>query len=111
AGIIDFGDAVHTALIADVAVGVMGQLATPESADDAIREFVEGYRAEQTLRAEEMGVLNWLVAGRIIQNVVITAWHRAHNPATLHFAGYDAQFFGWRIDLARRLTFGSQHRA
>jgi Ser/Thr protein kinase RdoA (MazF antagonist) len=107
-GIIDFGDAVHTAVIADVAVGVMGQLATPESADEAIREFIDGYRAEQPLRAEEMDVLNWLIAGRIAQNVVITAWHRAQNPATQHFAGYDASFFGWRIDLARRLTFGSQ---
>ena len=103
-GIIDFGDAVHTALIADVAVGVMGQLATPESADEAIREFVDAYRAKQPLLAEEMDLLNWLIAGRIAQNVVITAWHRASNPATRHFAAYDANFFGWRIDLARRLT-------
>ncbi len=108
-GVIDFGDAVHTALVADVAVGVMGQLATPESADDAIREFVAGYCVEQPLRAEEMEILNWLIAGRITQNVVITAWHRAQNPATRHFAGYDAQFFGWRIELARRLTLGSHH--
>jgi Ser/Thr protein kinase RdoA (MazF antagonist) len=107
-GIIDFGDAVHTARIADVAVGVMGQLTTPESADEAIREFVDGYRAEQPLRTDEMGVLNWLIAGRIAQNVVITAWHRAQNPASQHFARYDAHFYGWRIDLARRLTFGSQ---
>jgi hydroxylysine kinase len=105
AGIIDFGDAVHTALIADVAVGVMGQLATPESADEAIREFVDAYRANQPLLAEEMDLLNWLIAGRIAQNVVITAWHRASNPATQHFAAYDANFFGWRIDLARRLTW------
>jgi len=103
-GIIDFGDAVHTALIADVAVGVMGQLATPESADEAILEFVDAYRALQPLLAEEMDLLNWLIAGRIAQNVVITAWHRASNPATRHFAAYDANFFGWRIDLARRLT-------
>ena len=110
-GIIDFGDALHTALIADVAVGVMGQLATPGSADEAIRDFVDAYCAELPLHAEELDVLNWLIAGRIAQNVVITAWHRARNPATPHFAGYDASFFGWRIDLARRLTFDSQHPA
>ena len=110
-GIIDFGDALHTALIADVAVGVMGQLATPGSADEAIRDFVDAYCAELPLHAEELDVLNWLIAGRIAQNVVITAWHRARNPATPHFAGYDANFFGWRIDLARRLTFDSQHPA
>jgi hydroxylysine kinase len=106
AGIIDFGDAVHTALIADVAVGVMSQLSTPESADDAIREFVDGYRAEQPLHTAETDLLSWLIAGRIAQNVVITAWHRAQNPATRHFAGYDANFFGWRVELARRLTSG-----
>jgi len=103
-GIIDFGDAVHTALIADVAVGVMGQLATPERADEAISEIIDAYRAKQPLLAEEMDLLNWLIAGRIAQNVVITGWHRASNPATQHFAAYDADFFGWRIDLARRLT-------
>src|SRR5581483_8095989 len=36
-GVIDFGDAVHTALVADVAVGVMGQLASPDTADESIR--------------------------------------------------------------------------
>ncbi len=107
-GIIDFGDAVHTALIADVAVGVMSQLSTPESADDAIREFVDGYCVEQPLRTEELALLNWLIAGRIAQNVVITAWHRARNPSTQHFAGYDTSFFGWRLELARRLAFGLQ---
>jgi len=111
AGIIDFGDAVHTPLIADVAVGVMGQLATPEHADEAICEYVEAYCNEQPLQAEELSVLNWLIAGRIAQNVIITAWHRSQHSAIQHFAGYDADFFGWRIDLARRLISSPQRTA
>ncbi len=103
-GIIDFGDSVHTALVADVAVGVVGQLAAPESAEEAICDFVRAYCEVEPLASEELAILNWLIAGRIVQNVVITSWHRAHNPAATHFNGFDAEFFGWRIALAEHLV-------
>jgi Ser/Thr protein kinase RdoA (MazF antagonist) len=103
-GIIDFGDAVHTALVADVAVGVTGQLATPETADEAAREFVAAYCEVEPLLAEELAILNWLIAGRIVLNVVLTAWHRIQNPAGGHFDGFDASFFEWRVEFAKRLV-------
>ncbi len=103
-GIIDFGDAVHTALVADVAVGVTGQLATPETADEAVREFVEAYCEIEPLRDEELAILNWLIAGRIVLNTVLTARHRAQHPSGGHFDGFDATFFGWRIEFAKRLV-------
>lgn len=103
-GVIDFGDAVHTALIADVAVGVIGQLATPDKADEAIREFVGAYCEVEPLTAEELALLNWLIAGRIVQNVVMTSWHRARNPSSKHFDGFDAAWFEWRLALAQRLV-------
>jgi len=103
-GVIDFGDAVHTALIADVAVGVIGQLATPENADDAIHEFVRAYGEVEPLTTEELTILPWLIAGRIVQNVVMTSWHRAHNPSSGHFDGFDASYFEWRLALAQRLV-------
>lgn len=103
-GVIDFGDAVHTALVADVAVGVIGQLATPEKADDAIREFVGAYCEVEPLTPEELTLLNWLIAGRIVQNVVMTSWHRAHNPSSKHFDGFDSAYFEWRLALAQRLV-------
>ena len=104
-GIIDFGDAVHTALVADVAVGVTGQLATPESAQDAIREFVEAYCEVEPLRREERALLNELIAGRTVLNAVLTAWRRAGESSSGgHFQAFDAAYFGWRIELARRLV-------
>ena len=103
-GIIDFGDAVHTALVADVAVGVTGQLATPETAQDAIREFVEAYCELEPLRQEELALLNGLIAGRTVLNAVLTAWRRAGDSSGGHFEAFDTAYFGWRIELAQCLV-------
>jgi hydroxylysine kinase len=103
-GIIDFGDLVHTALAADIAVGVIGQLATAESADEAMREFVEGYCAIEPLCPEERELLKWLIAGRIVQNVTLTSWYRSQSPPGGHFEAFDAGYFEWRVALAERLT-------
>ncbi len=121
-GIIDFGDAVYTAQAADVAVGVTGQLDTPETADDALREFVAAYCEVKPLRPEELRLLNWLVAGRIVLSLVRIACLRlqqpegsegnpekrqrrdAGQPAGGHFEAFDATFFGWRIEFAKRLV-------
>jgi hydroxylysine kinase len=103
-GIIDFGDAIHTALVADVAVGVTGQLAAPETADEAIREFVGTYCEVQPLCPEELALLNWLIAGRTVLNAVLTAWRRAESSSGGHFEAFDAAYFGWRIELAKRLV-------
>jgi Ser/Thr protein kinase RdoA (MazF antagonist) len=103
-GIIDFGDAIHTALAADVAVGVTGQLASPETANEAMREFICAYQEVEPLREEELALLDWLVAGRIVLNVVLTAWFRMRQTSGGHFDGFDADYFGWRIDFAQRLV-------
>lgn len=103
-GVIDFGDSVHTALVADVAVGVIGQLAAPETADESIREFVDAYCDVEPLSPEELAILPLLIAGRIVQNVVMTSWHRARNPGGAHFDGFDTAYFEWRVALARRFV-------
>jgi Ser/Thr protein kinase RdoA (MazF antagonist) len=103
-GVIDFGDSVHTALVADVAVGVIGQLAAPETADESMREFVDAYCDVVPLSPEELAMLPLLIAGRIVQNVVMTSWHRARNPGGTHFDGFDTAYFEWRVALARRLV-------
>lgn len=103
-GILDFGDLVHTALAADVAVGVIGQLASAQSGEEAMREFVAGYCSIEPLRAEELDLLRWLIAGRIVQNVTVTSWYRAHSPGSGHFEAFDADYFEWRVALAERLS-------
>ncbi len=103
-GIIDFGDSVHTALVADVAVGIVGQLASPETAEKTIRDFVRAYCDVESLLPEELALLPFLIAGRIVQSVVIMSWHRAHNRAATHFDGFDTRFFKWRLALAKRLV-------
>lgn len=103
-GVIDFGDSVHTALVADVAVGAVGQLAAPETADGSIREFIRAYCEVEPLSCEELAILPRLIAGRIVQNVVMTSWHRARNPGGTHFDGFDTTYFEWRVALARRLV-------
>jgi len=102
-GIIDFGDALNTALIADVAVGVIGQLATPETADQAVGEFVHAYCVIEPLSSEELQLLNWMVAGRIVQNIVLISWHRTRQAEDKHFSTFDTTFFEWRVELAKRL--------
>ena len=103
-GTIDFGDSVHTALVADVAVGVMGQLERPETAEEAIMDFVRAYCEIEPLNAEELSLLDWLIAGRIVQNVLITSWHRALNPIDAHFSEFDGAYFQWRVELAKHLV-------
>lgn len=107
-GVIDFGDSVHTALAADVAVGAVGQLAAPDTADESMREFVGAYCEVEPLDSEELAILPRLIAGRIVQNVVMTSWHRARNAGGAHFDGFDTTYFAWRVALARRLVSGIQ---
>ena len=109
-GIIDFGDAVHTARIADVAVGVIGQLSVPQGADVAMHAFIEAYQEVSPLSAEETLLVPWLVAGRIVQNVILTSWYRSRRPDEQHFAALGADFFTWRIDFAKQLRAQARHR-
>lgn len=105
-GVIDFGDSVHTALVADVAVGAVAQLATPQTADEAIRDFVGAYCEVEPLSTQELDILPWLIAARILQSVVMISWDRAHNPGSTHFDGLDTTYFAWRLALAKRLAHG-----
>ncbi|MDG5497504.1 phosphotransferase [Niveispirillum sp. BGYR6] len=103
-GVIDFGDAVHTARAADVAIGVIGQLSSADTAELAMGEFIDAYQSVTPLNAEECTLLNWLVAGRIVQNVVMTTWYRTHGPNREHFAAFGKDFFAWRLEFAQRLV-------
>ncbi len=104
AGIIDFSDALHTALVADVAVGAVGQVASPEAAREAIAEFVAAYQEVEPLLADELAILNRLVAARLVTNYVVVSWKRALRPEDGHFAAFGPEYFRWRLELALQLA-------
>jgi len=97
-GIVDFGDAVHTAQIADFAVA-LASLMRGRSADDVFRIAriaTDGYASRLPLEAEELELLGDLVATRLAQIVVISAWRVARYPDNAtYIQAWDAD--SWRL--------------
>jgi Ser/Thr protein kinase RdoA (MazF antagonist) len=117
-GIIDFGDLVHTALIADVAIlaadqiGVRGSAVAGSdgagsdvgaSARDSIADIVMAYHEAVPLLPPELVLLNPLIAGRVLTDIVVAAWHRHRNPAGTHYSDPDPALVRARIALADQL--------
>ncbi|MDF8332807.1 phosphotransferase [Novosphingobium cyanobacteriorum] len=103
AGIIDFGDALHTARVCDVAVGMIGQMASPATAQAMTQAFLDGYQSAVELTPEERAILPRLVAARVVQNVVMTTHYREKNEDSGHFAAFDDKYFAWRVAFAQSL--------
>jgi len=99
-GIIDFGDLVHTALVADVAIVAADQIDAEKSARDSINDVVMAYHATTPLLPQELAMLNPLIAGRLLADVVIASWHRRRNPAGTHYADLSRDFVNARVSLA-----------
>src|SRR5215211_1132983 len=81
-GIVDFGDAVQTAQGADFAVA-LASLMRGREADEVFRVgriAIDGYSSRLPLEAEELELLGDLVAARLAQIVVISAWRVARYP-------------------------------
>jgi 4-aminobutyrate aminotransferase-like enzyme len=97
-GIVDFGDAVHTAQVADFAVA-LASLMRGRSADDVFRIAriaIDGYSSRLPLEPEELELLGDLVAARLAQIVVISAWRSARYPENAaNIQAWDAD--SWRL--------------
>jgi hydroxylysine kinase len=107
-GVIDFGDMVHTALVADVAVVASEQI--PEdpgidlrAAGEVIHDVVSAYHESVPLLAPELDVLGTLVAARLVTNLVVQAWHLHHNPGGGHYRPLAVDLIPARLQLARGL--------
>jgi len=82
AGIVDFGDAGHTAQVGDFAVA-LASLLRGRPADDVFRVArlaIDGYASAVPLEPLELEVLGDLVATRLATIVVISAWRVARYP-------------------------------
>ena len=102
-GVIDFGDLVHTALIADVAIVAADQIAGGESVRDSIADIVIGYHETSPLLPPELALLNPLIAARVLTDVVIPAWHRRRNPGGTHYSDLLPHTVRARVELAAEL--------
>jgi Ser/Thr protein kinase RdoA (MazF antagonist) len=103
AGVIDFGDLVHTALVADVAIVAADQIAAGESVRDSIADIVMAYHEITPLLPPELVLLNPLIAGRVLTDVVIPAWHRRRNPGGTHYSELSPETVRARVELAAEL--------
>jgi hydroxylysine kinase len=80
-GIIDFGDAVRTQLINDVAIGACyGTVAGSHPLEHPLA-FVAGFQSVRTLSHAELDLLFTLMAARLAVTVAITEWRAQRFPA------------------------------
>lgn len=107
AGIIDFGDTVHTALVADVAIMMAEQILEPASAEQVIGDLLAGYESVTPLLPSELALLRQLIVARIVMSAVIPSWHRFHNPANTHYARVTREFVSKRMLIAEALLANS----
>ncbi|MBB6413740.1 phosphotransferase [Mesorhizobium sangaii] len=79
-GIIDFGDAVRTAIAVDVATALLNQM--PKDVGDAdrcdlfdeARDVLHGYIRFADLTEEELRLIPFLAMGRLAARVLLTSW-------------------------------------
>lgn len=107
-GLIDFGDAVHSARVADAAV-VAAELipedcAGLEGAARCVMDVLRSYETAMPLDAAERSLLGALIAARLITGLVVQQWHRRRNPAGQHYVELAPDFIRMRLELAQGLS-------
>ncbi|OQM75558.1 aminotransferase class III-fold pyridoxal phosphate-dependent enzyme [Manganibacter manganicus] len=99
AGLIDFGDALHTVLIAEIAVACAYSILDIEDPIGGAAELVAGFHAEYPLREEEIDLLFDLIMARLVISVTLSAARRNRADDNPYLAISEAP--AWR--LLRRL--------
>ncbi len=94
-GIVDFGDMAHTALVLDLVAALVALLGGREDAADlfaAAEAAVAGYAAVTPLEDEEATLLGDLVAARLAQTTLISAWRIGIYPENAaYLSSWDAE--------------------
>ena len=80
AGIIDFGDSVHSTLVNDVAVACSYLIRETDTPLAPVVEFLKSYCPVMPLTEAELGVLPELIATRHMLTIVIGNWRAAQDP-------------------------------
>lgn len=84
AGLIDFGDAVYSALINNLAIACTYAILYEEEPLQAASHIVSAYHASYPLRPEETDLLYYLIAARLCISVTQSAWHASEGSANEH---------------------------
>ncbi len=94
-GIIDFGDAVHTVLIAEVAIACAYAILDLDDPVGAAAELAAGFHEKYPLRSEEIDVLFDLIAMRLVMSVTFSASRRDRTADNPYLAVSEAP--AWRL--------------
>jgi Ser/Thr protein kinase RdoA (MazF antagonist) len=84
-GILDFGDATHTALVNDVAVMAAYQLGDDRDPTATAIDAIAGYHAVTELSAAELGLLPRLIIARMVARVIVPEWRAKQSPANRRY--------------------------
>ena len=94
-GIIDFGDAVHTVLIAEVAITCAYSILDMEDPIGAAAALAAGFHEQYPLQAEELDVLFNLIAMRLVTSVTLSASRHDRTEDNPYLAISEAP--AWRL--------------
>ena len=90
-GILDFGDVVHTARAADLAVSLSYLL---DGGWASVQPVIDGYQRACRLTDDELELLPMLVEGRLAQRILLAEW-------LAHTAPANAEYVRRNLDLSR----------
>ena len=79
-GLIDFGDLVHSTLVADLAIAAAYALLGKPDPVEAATHVVAGFHGVLPLTEDEIGLLDTLVRTRLAVSVINAAWQRRSSP-------------------------------
>ena len=87
-GIIDFGDMAHTALVLDVPATLQSLVRGRTDLFEVSEAFLAGYASVLPLDAGEAELLGDLLAGRMAQTILISAWRMPQYPDNEYIRGW-----------------------
>ncbi len=88
AGILDFGDMAHTALVLDLPAMLQSVLRGRSDPFEAAASAIGGYVQVTPLEAEEADLLADMLAARMVQTVLISVWRTADHPDNAYIRGW-----------------------
>ena len=105
AGVIDFGDAVHSPLVQDLAVAAAYQLGADGHPLQGAADLAAAFHAVYPLMPDEIDMLPEMIAARLALTIAVSSWHAVRHPenATYLLRNQSGALMGLRLlqDLPR----------